>query len=89
VDSLVVGALLLAVDKILLAGLLAIGAAAIVVLALAFAASLRGPPMPRTSRRPVESLVTEAIPEEPGDDEDEDGSYQADADSADSPPRSG
>jgi hypothetical protein len=60
------------VDPIVLALILLVVVPIAVVWALAKSASLRGP-LPRTTpRKPVEALVTEAIPEEHPDDEDED-----------------
>ncbi|MEA2494367.1 MAG: hypothetical protein QOJ29_2278 [Thermoleophilaceae bacterium] len=64
----------LSVDPIVLVIIIAVGMPLGVVFALAKTAQLRGPAAPgRESRKRVESLVTEAIPEEhPEDDEDPD-----------------
>jgi hypothetical protein len=53
-----------AVDPLVLVAIIAVGVPLGIVLALAYAARLRGPTMARESRRPVGSLVTEAVPEE-------------------------
>jgi hypothetical protein len=61
------------VDPIVLVIIIVIGMPLAVLAALAISARLRGPTYHAESRRPVESLVTEAIPEEhPEDDEDPD-----------------
>jgi len=71
------------VDPILVAVILIILVPLIVLWALAKSASLRGPAPRHTPNRPVETLVTEAIPEEhPEEDED----YQAGAESPPSAP---
>jgi hypothetical protein len=67
------------VDPIVLVIVLAVGMPVAVVLALAKAAQLRGPAPRRESRRAVDSLVTEAVPEEQPDDADVDG-VRADSD---------
>ena len=51
-------------DPIVLVIIVAVGAPVGVLLGLAYAARLRGPARPRETRRPVRSLVTEAVPEE-------------------------
>jgi len=59
------------VDPIVVAILLLILVPVGVIWALSKSSSMRGPSVPPTSRRPVESLVTEAIPEEHPDPEEE------------------
>ena len=64
------------VDPIVLVVVLAVGMPLAVIAALAISARLRGGPQPqRESRRRVDSLVTQAIPEEhaDGDDPDDQG----------------
>jgi hypothetical protein len=56
------------VDPIVLVLILAVGMPVAVVLALAKSAQLRGPAPRKESRQRVDSLVTEAIPEEHRDD---------------------
>jgi hypothetical protein len=51
------------VDPIVLVIIIAVGMPLGVVLALAYTARLRGPTAAKESRRRVDSLVTEAIPE--------------------------
>ena len=58
-----------AVDPIVLVIIVAIGMPLGVIWALAKTAQMRGPQPRRESRRPVGSLVTEAIPEARPDDE--------------------
>jgi hypothetical protein len=58
------------VDPIVLVIIIAVGMPLGVVLALAYAARLRGPMPRKESRRRVGSLVTEAIPEEHPDEAD-------------------
>jgi hypothetical protein len=58
------------VDPIVLVIILAVGMPVAVVLALAKSAQLRGPAPRKESRQRVDSLVTEAIPEEQPDDAD-------------------
>jgi hypothetical protein len=62
----------LGVDPILVVIVIAVGMPVAVVLALAWSARLRGPAPRRESRRRVDSLVTDAIPEEHRDNQDED-----------------
>jgi hypothetical protein len=61
------------VDPIVLVIVLAVGMPLAVIWGLSKSASLRGPaPRGRESRKPVEALVTDVIPEKvPEDDEDE------------------
>jgi hypothetical protein len=59
------------VDPIVVAILLVILVPIAVVWALSKSASLRGPAVRPMSRRPVDTLVTEAIPEEHPDEEGE------------------
>jgi hypothetical protein len=72
------------VDPIVLVIIIAVGTPVAVIGGLAVSARLRGPATRRESRRRVDSLVTNAIPEEHPDDApvDEDGP----AVSIDSPP---
>jgi hypothetical protein len=79
------------VDPIVIAIIIVVLVPLAVVWALAKSASLRGPAPRPTSRRPVDTLVTEAVPEERVEEDDEEvggerSRYQADADS--SPPAS-
>jgi hypothetical protein len=60
------------VDPIVLAIVLAVGMPLAVIWALAKSAQLRGPAPRRESRRRVDSLVTQAIPEEHPDEPDAD-----------------
>ena len=55
-------------DPIVIVIIIAVGMPLGVVLALAYAARLRGPATPKESRQRVGSLVTDAIPEERADD---------------------
>ena len=60
-------------DPVVIVIVVVVGMPVAVVWALARASRLRGPIYRPESRRPVESLVTEAIPEEhPDPDDDED-----------------
>ncbi|HEX4732934.1 MAG TPA: hypothetical protein VH247_00860 [Thermoleophilaceae bacterium] len=71
-------------DPIVLVIILAVGVPVLVVGGLAWSARLRGPVTHRESRRRVDSLITEAVPEEHPDDsavDDEGPAY-----SIDSPP---
>jgi hypothetical protein len=52
-------------DPIVLVIIIAVGTPLAVVAALAYSARLRGPAPGKESRRRVDALVTEAIPEEP------------------------
>jgi hypothetical protein len=58
------------VDPIVLVIVLAVGMPLAVIAALAVSARLRGPAPRPESRRRVESLVTEAVPEEHPDEDD-------------------
>jgi len=60
------------VDPIVLVIVVVVGTPIAVVFALAKSAQLRGPELRKESRQPVETLVTEAIPEEHPDDADAD-----------------
>jgi hypothetical protein len=73
----------LSVDPIVLVIIIAVGMPLGVVIALAKTAQLRGPAAPRPeSRKRVGSLVTEAIPEEhPEEDEDPDAGPEFSIDS--------
>ena len=68
------------VDPLVIALILIVVVPVAVVLALAKSASLRGPAPRPESRVPVETLVTEAVPEDHPEDEDDAG-YQAESDS--------
>jgi hypothetical protein len=69
----------LGVDPVVLVIVLAVGMPLAVVWALSKSASLRGPaPRHAESRKPVDALVTDVIPEEvPEDDEDDDDGEDA------------
>jgi hypothetical protein len=74
------------VDPIVVAILLVILVPIAVIWALSKSASLRGPAVRPVSRRPVDTLVTEAIPEEHPDEDDEGADEGPDFDlSADEP----
>jgi hypothetical protein len=72
------------VDPTVLVIILVVGVPVLVVGALAYSARLRGPATRRESHRRVDSLVTEAVPEEPPDDSEV--GYEGPAYSIDSPP---
>jgi hypothetical protein len=82
------------VDPLVLVLIVAIGTPIGVIWGLSKSASMRGPSVRIESRRPVESLVTEAVPEElPEPDEDDDGPEfridEMDEDGGDGRPHSG
>lgn len=77
------------VDPIVLVIIIAVGMPLAVVFALAASARLRGPMARPESRRPIETLVTEAVPEEqpePGDDAGAASAFSIDSDPPDADP---
>jgi hypothetical protein len=67
------------VDLVILAIVLVVGMPFAVIWALSKSASLRGPaPRRPESRKPIEALVTDVIPEEPPEEDSEDASSEGD-----------